>query len=517
MSSSSVVTILAMLSHRTIDHALSALALAIFLSGCALLDFRTINKPPSNERARPMVALPQTVEAEPPKLDEERDNVVRHAPATDTWVRLAKTFMLPASDHTSISKAIESFAARPKHFQRASRRAEPYLWYLAEQLNARALPAELALLPLIESGYRAHAISPAGAAGLWQFMPATGRRYGLTETPWYDERRDIIASTRAALEYLADLQANFAGDWLLALAAYNCGPAKVRRAMQAHDSSDFWTISADLPAETQHFVPKILAAIAIVRDPAASAINLHPIDNAPWFEEIDLGAPIDLISLVQDTGWSEISFARLNPGYLRSFTHPNGPFRVLVPIQLSEGVTNFIEQIPAQSRLAARIHVVVAGETLSAIARRYDSSVRALQTTNKINGTNIGIGRELLVPYAAEEIHSVTDSRSNQHTVVQGESLWSIARQYGLSHGALAAQNNLPLSVVLQPGQRLLVQTTRLTEQTYYVVLGDSLWTIARKFNVTVAQLRKWNKLPPRKSLQPGQSLIITNPSMNNA
>ena len=515
MPRASVVTIVLMLRHRPIDSALMSLALASLLSACSLIDFRSAPSEPPVKQDGTAVERPESVVPGLAEDASELADITDAMPVADTWESLASEFTWTVPDNASVSKAIRVFTERPENFQRASRRAEPYLWHIAQQLKTRSLPAELALLPLIESGFRAHVVSPVGAAGLWQFMPATGRRYGLEQTVWYDDRRDILSATRAALDYLTDLHANFDGDWLLALAAYNCGPSRVRRAMQQHQSRDFWTISSELPSETRQYVPKILAAISIVSDPRGRGVTLHSIINTRWFEEIDLGKPIDLTRLIKDTGWSEISFSRLNPGFLRTYTDPDGPFRVLVPAHLRAEIAESIDQVPDQSRVTARMHNVSAGETLSSIAQQYGTTIASLKSANEIDGTLIKISQELLVlgPFA-KQIADYETSPSH-HTVAKGESLWSIASRYGLSHGRLAARNKLPLGVVLQPGQRLIIDH-KTNNSTYNVVSGDSLWAIARKFNVTVRDLRRWNNLHTHETLQPGQSLIVIKPAADS-
>ena len=501
-----------MLKRRTTGSKAFAFALIIFLNGCTGAWFSKQSPPisPGQERTGGITApldMPErrNVAAVPPTLD--------LMVTTHTWGRLANEFAWPYPSHQAVQVAIEHWRQRPEHFEHASRQAEPYLWFIAEMLASRQLPAELALVPMIESSYQANARSSAGAAGLWQFMPATGSRFGLKQTPWYDARLDIIESTRAALDYLEHLHKGFAENWLLAIAAYNCGPAKVRRAMEKNQSDDFWGIAHDLPRETQLHIPKLLAAIQITRDPAEYGIALHAIKNAPWFRQLDLGGPIDFKVLVTAArGLSEHQFERLNPGFRRTVTDPEGPFRVLVPHELHGNIARAIASLSANQRMPVRTHIVVVGDTLSEISQRFGVGIAALQAHNKLRGNLIRVGDELHISGSSNG--PLDNGPSNvvvHHTVRRGDSLKTIGRQYGTTDIAIATLNNLSLDDTLQPGQHLRVELTAMARK-YAVAPGDSLWIIARKFNVTVKQLQKWNGLRDHQLLRPGQTLFVGNP-----
>jgi len=433
---------------------------------------------------------------------------------TDTWARLASEFSWPHYPNKAVRAEIQILAERPASLEHASRRAEPFLWFITDTLAERGLPAELALVPVVESGYRSRARSPHGAAGLWQFMPATGRRFHLRQTPWYDARRDVVLSTHAALDYLEQLHDRFQGDWLLAVAAYNCGPATVQRAIEKNQSYDFWTIARDLPPETRRHVPRLLATIEIVSNPSLHGIALHPVPNVPLFAEIDLGGPLDLEFAMSIEGWSEAGFKQLNPAFKRGYTDPDGPFKILAPLALNASITAAIDAIPDDQRMPVRAHVVQAGDTLSGIAMRYSVGINTIRRHNNIRGTLIKVGTELIVHApggAAGTIGGYTRAAQPPNHIVQpGESLWTIGAKYGTTAEKIATLNDLPRQATLFPGQSLQVGRGRVTR--YDVTPGDSLWTIGRKFRVTIGQLRRWNNLSPRKLLHPGQSLVVSKP-----
>ncbi|MDP6183887.1 MAG: LysM peptidoglycan-binding domain-containing protein [Gammaproteobacteria bacterium] len=509
----SMVTIAPMLWGSSKRSGVLILALPVLLTACSLpwVD-RSIPLPlPVPEDGSAPVAE-NLVEETSPKTHSSQLSV---AAANDTWERLAREFGWPEFTDSGVTAALRSFTERREDFQRASERAEPFLWFIAEALAARKLPAELALLPLVESGFRVSARSRRGAVGLWQFMPTTGQRFHLKQTNWYDARRDVVASTHAALNYLALLHRRFDGNWLLAVAAYNCGPAAVGRAVAKNGSHDFWVVGADLPAETRQYVRRLLAAIAIVNDPASYGVVLHPIANAQYFSEIDLGGPADLEYLTQVDGWSETEFKQLNAAFKRGYADPDGPFRILAPLALSARIGAAVAALPPEARRPSRIHLVESGDTLAEIAMRYGVGITTIRRQNNIRGDFIRVGAELVVrmPASGDRGERLDPSvpRGDRHMVQPGESFWTVARKYGTTGRIVAALNRLSLKDTLYPGQILIIRQS-LKAGRYAVVPGDSLWTIARRFNVSIDQLRQWNNLPLRESLQPGQSLIVSSP-----
>ncbi|MGD2056375.1 MAG: transglycosylase SLT domain-containing protein, partial [Gammaproteobacteria bacterium] len=251
----------------------------------------------------------------------------------DMWERMRSGFALAEANTAPVQDQLDSMERHPRNIERLLRRGEPYLFYILTRLEERGLPAELALLPVIESAYDPFAVSPSGATGIWQFMPVTAEHTGLRRDWWYDGRRDVIAATEAALDYLGELEERFDGDWLLALAAYNAGSAKIKRAMRHNRSSgqpvDFWHLP--LPRETRDYVPRLLALQAIIRNPEAHGIRLPRLANADYFSVVDTGGQIDLQVAARLAGTSVEEMQRLNPGLNRSITPPASPHTLVIP------------------------------------------------------------------------------------------------------------------------------------------------------------------------------------------
>lgn len=488
------------------------LVLPLALSGCATPWTKAPPQPSPDSIAAPD-AEPEQVAAITRASREDADADEAASAATqDLWERLAGEFSWnSAREHTAVQAEIARLNRRPKSFRRSAAAAEPYLWHITEQLRQRGMPLELALIPMIESRFRAAAISPYGAAGLWQFMPDTGRRFGLKQTRWYDARLDPVASTRAALDYLERLRDQFDGDWLLAVAAYNCGPATVRRALARRGADDFWSIADALPSETRIHVPRLLAVIEVIAQRDPGNITVKPIPDEPYFERIDLGGPIDLEYLRASDERLRDTFKTLNAAHRKRYTDPEGPFRILVPRPLVAPITDAIAEVPAEHRAPNRSYVVKSGDTLGRIAQAHDISVASLRRHNGLSGSLIRPGQELIVPAIDGAAEPDAAASEREHVVASGESLWTIAKRYGGTSSALAKANGLRPDATLRPGQKLRIRVAA-GNATYAVLPGDSLWTIARRFKVTVEELRRWNALSRQQPLQPGQSLIVSRP-----
>ncbi len=273
---------------------------------------------------------------------------------TDLWARLRSGLALSSLDHPSVAGEIERYASEQGYLNKVTVRARPFLYYVLQEVEKRGLPSELALLPVVESSYTPQAESPKGAAGIWQIIPATARQLGLKQTFWYDGRRDIVASTKAALNYLERLNADFGGDWLLTLAAYNAGEGMVQRAInrnrEAGMATDFWSL--DLPRETDNYVPRLLAIAAIVAAPEQFGVSLNRIPNERYLTHVKLTSQINLDTAAKLAGMSRAELSRLNPGYVRDATGPQGPHQLLLPVGK---VATFKSKLAAQqARAAAR-------------------------------------------------------------------------------------------------------------------------------------------------------------------
>ncbi|MFT5391421.1 MAG: membrane-bound lytic murein transglycosylase D [Gammaproteobacteria bacterium] len=294
--------------------------------------------------------------------------------------------------------------ANPVWISEIMQRSTDYLPFIARAIDERGLPAELALIPAVESGFEASAQSQGGAEGLWQFMPNTARGYGLKRTWWYEGRRDTIAATDAALRYLAALNKRFKGNWLLAIAAYNCGAGTVSRALRRSglnaENAQIWDILKELPKETQKYVPRVLAMAEVVQDPARFGLELPPANMSPRFAAVDTGGQIDLQRVASLAKIDLDVLSELNPAYRRWATDPAGPHRLLVPPHLADEVQALLAQLEPNQRVSWRRHKVRRGESLSVLAKRYGVRVSVLKTANKLKSTRIRAGANLLIPRA---------------------------------------------------------------------------------------------------------------------
>ncbi|MDH3715244.1 MAG: LysM peptidoglycan-binding domain-containing protein [Gammaproteobacteria bacterium] len=461
------------------------------------------------------------------------------------WNRLRGGFALPESDSERVQRELNWYVSHPDYMLRVVARAQPYLHFIAEEIETRGLPAELALLPIVESAFNVFAYSPGRAAGVWQFIPATGRRYGLRQNWWYDGRRDVYAATHAALDYLQALQERFDGDWLHALGAYNAGEGNISRAIRSNRKRgkpiDFWHLR--VPRETHSYVPKLLALSRIIRDPGAHGIELPYVADTPVFAKVSTQGQLDLAVAAELAGISIQQLYMLNPGYNRWATAPDGPHYLLLPLANVARFQQRLQALPPTQRVSWQRHRIKPGESLSHIAERYRTTVVHLRTINKLSNDLIRSGRYLLVPHSARQsdayaLSAVQRTKRVQakvhpgerlvHHVDSGDTLWELAGAYGISTAKIAQWNGLSVRDVIRPGQKLVlwvssgevppVTSSRISlpadqavQRINYVVRqGDSLSRIASRFRVSVGDLRRWNESRLRgKYLQPGQQLRV--------
>ncbi len=354
--------------------------------------------------------------------------------------------------------------------------AEPFLFFIVEEIDRRGLPMELALLPAVESAYDPGAVSRSKAAGLWQFMPATGRGFKLRQDWWYDGRHDPYSSTYAALDYLEQLHKMFDGDWFIALAAYNAGPGtlrrEIRRAKKKGRKTDY--VSLKLRLETRRYIPKLVALKRILVNPDKYKVTLPVIASEPYFEVLKLPGQIDLVEFAKQSGIDRQLLRHLNRGFKRWATSTDGPHRLLIPLSAEREVDYAKLAIANTPKVNYRSHRIKRGDTLSGIARTYGVSVSALRNANKLKGSSIRAGRNLLIPLrnasvASRKVRendvpgnttatsaSATSSRVT-HRVKKGDTLWSIARRYQVKLDELMAWNNLRASDILSLDQMLTV------------------------------------------------------------
>lgn len=457
----------------------------------------------------------------------------------DLWQRIRAGFRLnPDIDNARIQAELKWYLAHPQHLQRTLERAERYLHYIVEQVEQRDLPMELALLPVVESAFHPYAYSHGRAAGLWQFIPSTGRMFGLEQDWWHDGRRDVISSTDAALTYLQSLAERFDGDWLLALAAYNSGAGTVAKAMRENSQNgkpaDFWNLS--LPKETQAYVPRLLAVTKLLRQPKAHGLELTPLANKPYFEVVDIGSQIELSQAAQLADISVEELRHLNPAYNQWATHPDGPHRLLIPADKVESFRQALAALPPEQRTSWIRHTVKAGESLSVLASKYHTTAPVIRQVNKLQNDMIRAGQALLIPVAQQDpnglqaqgvaLSGVAKASGQEHRVQPGDTWWDLARKYQVDMNQLARLNQMNTRQLLKPGLTLKiparkesrVQMASLTsgdgqgvvhKVNYKVRNGDSLFRIANKFNVSVKEIATWNRIDPNHHLKPGQKLNL--------
>ncbi|MEE8321243.1 MAG: transglycosylase SLT domain-containing protein, partial [Gammaproteobacteria bacterium] len=296
----------------------------------------------------------------------------------DLWQKIRQGLSLSRqTEKRSVQGKIAWYARNQDYIDRVAERAAPYLYYIIGEIEKRNMPIELALLPVVESAYQPFAYSPSRASGIWQFISSTGKQYGLKQNWWYDGRRDIIAATDAALNYLQKLHKEFDGNWQHALAAYNSGERNVGRAIRRNRKAgkpiDFWSLR--LPRETRGYVPSLLAVAEIVANPAKHNITLKKIPNEPYFTAVNTGSQIDLATAARLAGQSMDDIYTLNPGFNRWATDPKGPHRLLIPIGKAQQFKQDLAQLPVSERITWKQHKIQKGETLGQIADRYHTSV----------------------------------------------------------------------------------------------------------------------------------------------
>ena len=304
----------------------------------------------------------------------------------DLFERMRSGFALPTLEDPSVTREIEWYRGNPAYLERTFGRGRRYLHYIVETLEARKMPLELALLPVVESAFDPFARSRCRASGLWQFIPSTGRRYGLDQNFWYDERRGVLEATRAALDHLQALHEEFEGDWLLALAAYNAGAPRVQEAVVRNRRSgrpiDF--LHLELPRETRAYVPKLLAIARLVAEPQAFGVEFTAIPNAPYFASVEIEDQIDLGLMARLAKIPHEELRALNPELNRWATAPDGPHHLLVPAPSKERFESTLAGLPPRERLRYVHHRVRRGDTLGAIARLHGTSVEALRVVNRM-------------------------------------------------------------------------------------------------------------------------------------
>lgn len=451
----------------------------------------------------------------------------------DLFDRMRAGFQLDDVERIAVEQQLNWFASHPDYLERAFGRAELYMYHIVTELEARGMPLEIALLPVVESAFEPYAYSRARASGLWQFIPDTGSRYGLKQDWWYDGRRDVVESTRAALDYLQSLHDEFNGDWLLAIAAYNCGEMAVERALDANRAKgkplDFWSLK--LPKETQAYVPKLLAMRRLVADPETYDISISPIPNQPYFARVATHGQIELKVAAEIAGVTDEELYELNPAFHRWATDPKGPHYLLLPVDGAQVFTQNVSLLSDDQRMHSQTYTVGRGDSVASVAKRFNTTANVVREMNDLPTGPLTVGSDLVVPsasislpakvlLAAARVDSPGRSarRPHVHVVHRGDTMWSIARRTGVDVNKLAMMNGMQPGDPLRAGQRLRLSNSDsggrtaaagARKVTYTVRAGDTLTQIAKLFQCSVKEIMSWNGIASRAGIAPGQKLTI--------
>jgi len=401
---------------------------------------------------------------------QSKDNLTSKNAPPNVWDAMRKGFRLQKiTDKTAkqrVQKEIDWFLSHPNYIKTVNKRSEPYIAHILREVSKRKLPYELTLLPFVESGFDPKAHSYANASGLWQFMPKTGKSLGLQQDWWRDDRRDVVLSTDAALTYLQMLNKRFNGDWLHALAAYNSGAGNVSKAIRKNKrrgkSTSYWHL--DLPKETAHYVPKLLAIAHIYNHPQKYNVVLQPIKYQPYFEVVDVQSQLDLSTAAKLASISVDELMRLNPSFNQFAIHPEGPYTLLLPTDKVDDFNAQLAVLPKDQRVTWQRYTIKSGDSLSVIARKYKVSVGVIQKVNALASHTIRAGKTLLIPtgafhaaYLPNKTHLSLQSNKvkKRYTVKSGDSLWKIARTHNVKIKHITRWNNLSIKKPIKPGQTL--------------------------------------------------------------
>lgn len=402
--------------------------------------------------------------------------------AKDLWARVRQGFQLPPLEHELVGQHERYYASRPEYVQRMTARANRYLYHVVEEIERRGMPAELALLPFIESAFNPQATSSARASGIWQFMPATGKDFDLTQNIFRDERRDVLASTRAALDYLQRLHRMF-GDWHLALAAYNWGEGNVQRAIKRNQSQGLPTdyLSINMPAETRHYVPKLHAVRNIVAQPEAYNLALTPIENHPYFVSVPIQRDMDVALAARLAALPLDEFKALNPSQNKPVILAAGTPQVLLPY---DNAHLFVHNLSKHKGPLATWTAWLVPKTMrpADVAKELGMSESALREVNRIPPKMlVKAGSTLLVHRSEHRERDVSE--------------------------ALADNAMMALAPDVPPLRRMTLKAGK----------RDTVRTVAKRYGVSVEQVASWNKVGASARFKRGEQIVVYVPNKGKA
>ena len=441
----------------------------------------------------------------------------------DIWERIRRelTIKIPDDQIAATSIYRERLYKNQSAVNRISKSGQRYLFHTLSRAQELDLPVELALLPFVESEFDPYAKSVDGATGIWQFMPATGKEWGLKSNWWYDGKKDVLASTEAALKFLSYLHQKFDEDWLLAMAAYNTGPSRVNRAIRKNKMQDkgirFWDL--DLPKETTAYVPKLLVLCELINNPKSFEVNLPSIANRPYFQRVKIPGQLDLMQAADLAGLKPETIYELNPGFNQWATDPSGPHYLLLPIGVSDRFMTQLESLDENDLVRWDRYKIRRGDSLSRIASRYKIEVAVLKEINGMDDDLIIAGKEIMVPRGSAWADKQSP-REQLYVVLKGDTLWNISRKFKVSIEDLVLWNELNLEKPLQINQEIKIfsryerirqdlPSRELRTMLYPVKSGDTISRIASKFEISPQKIQEWNEIEDVSKIFPGQVLKL--------
>ena len=448
----------------------------------------------------------------------------------DIWerIRLELSITIPKDQIAATSLYRERLYSNQTAVNRISKSGQRYLFHTLTRAQELGLPVELALLPFVESEFDPYAKSVDGATGIWQFMPATGKEWGLKSNWWYDGKKDVLASTEAALQFLTYLNEKFDGDWLLAMAAYNTGPSVISCHCKKkynknkiygviHSTVRFWDLN--LPKETTAYVPKLLVLCELIKDPKAFDVNLPSIANRPYFERVKIPGQLDLMQAADLAGLKPETIYELNPGFNQWATDPSGPHYLLLPIGVSDRFMTQLESLDQNDLVRWDRYKIRRGDNLYKIASRYKIEVAVLMEINGLASDLIIAGKEIMVPRGSAWAGK-QNPREQVYVVIGGDSLWNISKKFKVSIEDVVLWNDLDIEVPLQINQEIKIfsryerirqelPSRDLRTMLYPVKSGDTISRIASKFEISSKDIQEWNEIEDVSKIFPGQVLKL--------
>ncbi|HBI22012.1 MAG TPA: lytic transglycosylase [Legionella sp.] len=442
----------------------------------------------------------------------------------NTWDVLRQQFSLNhQATQPEVQSQIRWLIAHPSYLQKLAQ-SEPYMYHILTEIKKRHMPGEVALIPMIESAYDPFAYSGAGAAGLWQLMPGTGTDLGLKQDWWFDARRSIRPATDAALNYLLYLNKFFNGDWILAFAAYDSGEGTMARIIknshQTGHTVHFWSLP--VPNETKAYIPRLLALAEIIQNPKRYKVELPDIPHAPYFEEVNIGSQIDLSHAAKLAGISYKDLIKLNPGYNRWATAPYRPYKLLIPVDRVEHFNLNLAHFPENQRVSWTRHQVSAGDSLQLIAQRYHTTSHLIKELNQLKSNSVKKGQYVLIPNtkntgvlakgpAPKAAPHFTPLKQYKtiHIVQRHDSYPLLEKKYGVSAAQIKSWNKLATKTPLRNGQPLVIWRHSKVSGVYVIKSGDNLSQIAKKNRTNVKTLVQLNPGLNQRLLHPGQRITL--------